>query len=104
MSKAIEEVKKKLSNFIKAIDATTLTDEESDALDHVLIFWSNPDVIQFEKLLDVDRFYQIKEYHIVLNGKYRNNESDIEIKWGEYVGEAMSHRVSLRKKKMTKRY
>jgi hypothetical protein len=103
MSKAIEEIKEKLNNFIKAVDATTLTDEESEALDRVIIFWSNPDVVQFEKLLDVDRFYHIKEYHTVLNGKYRNNKSEIEIKWGDYVGEALGHRVSLSKKKMTKR-
>lgn len=99
MSITIEEIKNKLKTFNESLDVQTLDDDEKSALDSINGFWNGSRVYEYQKTMDVDRFYDMKVFHTVLNGKYRNNATDIEIKWTVYIQTAMSHRVSLLKKK-----
>jgi hypothetical protein len=94
-----------LELYHEAVDMSTLDEQEQKALINVSKFWNNPNVYHYEKTLDIDKFYDIKEYHTSLNGKHECDSTDtIDKLWGCYLEKAMSHRpISLTAKAYTPR-
>ena len=84
-----------LDLYSNAVDVSALNDSERHALSNLNMFWNNPDVYRYERTLDIDKFYDIKEYHTILNTTHKNQESAFDLLWWDYIEKAMSHRVSL---------
>ena len=78
-----------------AVGVSALNDNEQHALSNLNMFWNNPDVYRYERALDIDKFYDIKEYHTILNTTHRNKECELDSLWWDYIEKAMPHRVSL---------
>ena len=91
----IPDIKAALELYNNTVDVSSLNDQEQDALTNMNRFRNNPDVYLYERTLDIDRFYAIKEYHTILNTTHINKESEIDLLWWDYIEKAMGHRVSL---------
>ena len=91
----IPDIKASLELYNNTVDVPNLNDQEQDALANLNRFWNNADVYQYERTLDIDKFYDIKEYHAILNTKHEKKESEIDLLWWDYIEKAMSHRVTL---------
>ena len=84
-----------LDLYSNAVDVSALNDSEQNALSSLNMFWNNPDVYRYERALDIDKFYDIKVYHTILNTTHRHKECEIDLLWWDYIEKAMSHRLSL---------
>ena len=85
-----------LELYSDAINVSTLDDQEQEAFNNLNRFWNNSNVYHYEQTLDIDKFYDIKEYHNVLNGRHLCDSTDtVDLLWGCYIQKAMSHRISL---------
>lgn len=96
-------IKAALELYNNTVDVSFLNDQEQAALNNLNIFWNNPDVYQYERALDIDKFYNIKEYHTILNTTYGNKESEIDFLWWDYIEKAMGYRISLTSRAMLNR-
>ena len=99
----IPDIKASLELYNTTVDVSNLNDQEQDALTNLNRFWNNPDVYEYERTLDIDKFYDIKDYHSILNATHINKESEIDLLWWDYIEKAMGHRVSLTSRAMLSR-
>jgi len=82
--------------YVEHLDITILNEEELYSLNALDDFWDKQNVTEYEKSLDIDKFYDIKVHHTILNGKHRpESKIDIDLKWWDYIGKAMHHRLDL---------
>ena len=56
--------------YMSLVDFDTFNTQETDALECLIDFWMKQDVSYYETM-DVDKFYDIKQYHTILNSKYK---------------------------------
>ena len=85
-----------LNSYNDAVNISNLDEEEQQALTNINKFWNNPDVYHYEKKLDIDKFYDIKEFHTILKGKHNPGSiGTVDLVWHIYIQKAMSHRLSL---------
>ena len=83
-------------NYTKLLDITTLNEEEMNAFNSLDHFWNQQHVFYYEKTLDIDKFYDIKDHHTILNSKHKPKSTvDIDLKWWAYIEKAMVHRLGL---------
>jgi hypothetical protein len=94
----IHDIKASLELYNNTVDVSNLNDQEQDALTNLNRFWNNPDVYRYERTLDIDKFYEIKEYHTILNTTHINRENPIDLLWWGYIEKAMAHRLTLTSK------
>lgn len=86
--------------YKKILDITTLSDEELKAFECLDHFWNEQNVFYYEKTLDIDKFYDIKDHHTILNSKHSPESTvDIDLKWWDYIEKAMTHRLGLTAKR-----
>ena len=91
-----------LELYNEAVDISTLHQEEQKALTNINKFWNSPDVYHHEKTLDIDKFYDVKEHHTILNGKHELDSIEtVDLSWHCYIQKAMSHRLTLTAKVYT---
>ena len=70
--------------------------KKQKALINVNRFWNNPDVYHYEESLGIDKFYEVKEFHTILNGKHEPDSIEtVDLLWHCYIQKAMSHRLDL---------
>ena len=96
----IPQIKEALRDYNNTLDTSTLNTDETHALQQINEFWNTDQVYHYEKTLDIDKFYDIKEFHEILNGKHNcNSTASIDLKWWDYIDKAMNHRLSLTAKR-----
>ena len=81
----IPDIKASLELYNNTVDVSNLNDQEQHTLTNLHRFWNNPDVYQYERTRDIDKFYDIKEYHTILNTTHINKESEIDLLWWDYI-------------------
>ncbi len=87
--------------YAEHLDFKALEAEELNAVEHLYDFWTKQNVCNYEEILGIDKCYDIKDQHTILNSKHSQESTiDIDLIWRDYIEKAMKHRLEL----TTKRY
>ena len=85
-----------LELYNDAINVSALDDQEQEALNNLNRFWNSSNVYHYEQTLDIDKFYDILEFHGILNERYKCDSTEtVDLLWGCYMSKAMSRRIDL---------